>query len=424
MASRLLGPHSTPLHDDVAAYAFSYLDKEDRKNLACVNKRNREFITTKYPKYDRTAPKYKELTTLQKLELEFIKFQDRPVWERVCIVALCVLLSPAILAYHSPSLLEKFYIAVIDPCARSLASHLEAIAITIYDYALTPLGHFTYDYVLVPFAQAVRKIAVVTYDYVLTPLGNAIYEIAKFIFVTFPTHLYESVLHPLASKTWDILILANEHILTPLARAVQSLFTGGLVRLLHALYTNVLEPTGRVLWEGLNLLYDHLLVPLANFVSVIAQGVFITFPTKAWNHVIGPAMDWTLDWIVVPLATKAWEAMTLLFHHVVVPIAELLGVILEGVCITFPSKIYVHILSPIGGAIGRLLIVTYEVILTPLGQMIQKVALAIFNELLIPMGYGIQFGAEILYTNVLSPVGMLIMSLPSLVGYAFSGKQS
>lgn len=394
MASRLLGVHSTPLHDDVAAYAFSFLAKEDRKNLASVNKRNREFIQTKYPKYDRTVPKYKELTTLQKLELEFIKFQDRPVWERVCIVALCVVLSPAILIYHSPTLLKKFCITVIDPCARIIGTHLEAAAIKIYNKVLAPLGECAYDYALVPFANALRKIAIVTYDYLLTPLGNAIYEVAKFIFVTFPIHLYQWVLDPLARGVYHLFMLTDEYILTPLARVIESVFTGGVVRMLCALYTHVLEPAGRALGECLNSLYDRLLLPLANVISVVAEGLFVTFPTKVWNHVIDPAINLTLDYVIIPLATKTWEALTLLFHYV---------------------------LSPVGQAIGRFFSFSYEVILTPMGQLIQKVASAIFNELIVPLAYRIQLGAEILYTAVLAPLGTLIVSLPSIVAYAFSG---
>ncbi len=498
MASLLLGPKSGPLHDTTAAYTFSFLEKDAIDRLAEVSKRDRKFIKTEYPKYDRAAPKYKPLTPLQKLELEFIKFQDRPVWQRIGIVVVCTVFSPVIFAYHSPKLVDKFYVSIIVPCAQSVARNVEAAAMKVYTYALAPLGRFTRDYVLVPSARAIRKIATLTYDRVLVPLAKTIQEAAEFIFVTFPNYLYQSVLLPSARAIREIAILTYNHVLAPLGRTISDIAQFVFVTFPTHLYQSVLKPVVLGVWNHLivpvtdwiwnsiaipvatqirklaTFLFDQVVVPVAKVIRAILKGICVTLPSKIYAHILAPtgrtigrALHFTYEKILTPIGQAIQRIASIVFNQFVL-------VILKGVCVTFPTKIYAHILAPTGRAIGRAFKFTYEKILTPIGQVIQKVASTIFNrfvlvilkgvcvtfpakiyahilapigrsikaaldityeKVLTPIGQTIQqiastifnqiaqairLGGEILYTNVIVPVTTLIVSLPSIVERIFS----
>jgi hypothetical protein len=430
MASLLLGPHSAPLHDDVAAYTFSFLGKEDLRNLACTSRRNQRFIKEKYPKYTQDAPKYKELTQLQKLQLEFIKFQDRPVWQRAAIVAVCVLFSPLILAYHSPKLIERFSVTVLAPLGKAVWNAAEAIAAKVYKSLLAPFG------------RGLRKVALLTYDYVLTPVGRAIYEVAKFVLVTVPKAVYRSVLKPFGRGVVRLSELTYDHVLLPLARKARSLFRGGLLPLLRSCYRRVLvplaevikvvaeavfvtfpskvwqhvlfpvlkwtfervlAPVGRAIFDTIRFVYRRVMVPLVNVIRVVAKGVFVTFPSKVWQHVLFPVVKWT-------------------FEKILVPVGKVLKVVLTGLCVTFPYKIYVHLLAPIGRAIATISQWTYDLVLTPVGKAIQSLAILFFQQVLIPTAAAIQFGATVLYENILIPTGMIIFSFSELIQRLFFKK--
>jgi len=400
----LSGQYLSGLNRDAAGCVVYFLGPKDRRAFEETSKLNRKFIKEEYPKYEKDLAKRKELTPFQKLELEFIKFQDRPVWQRASIVALCLVGSPAILTYHSPKLLRSFYISVIKPCSKAIKNVAETLAIKTYNHVLAPLGRFTHDYVLAPLGKAIRKVAIFTYDYAIYPVCKAIYRIAKFTFVTCPVHFYRSVCLPLARGAQRVCTLVNNHVLTPLVQKIKSVFQGGLVRLLRALYTYVLVPAARAAFDGLTFVYDRALVPVAKVIRVLAKGLFITFPKKVWQHVIAPPLRWTWNTILVPVGNQAWKVMTFLFQNVVIPMAKILRVVLKGVCITFPYKIYVHLLTPIGRAVQFICRFTYDVILTPIGRAIQSVASAIFNHLIVPLSNAIKFGANVLHGYVIVPV--------------------
>jgi hypothetical protein len=123
-------------------------------------------------------PEYRvDIDLVRRLELEFIKFQDRPLWLKV---ALFIVSSPAVLFYCAKKVAKKCYRLVIRPIIRATDRFLyrmrrkaEKIAyavfvtfpLKIYQKILTPIGHgllrgakFTYSKVLTPIGRVVDAI--------------------------------------------------------------------------------------------------------------------------------------------------------------------------------------------------------------------------------------------------------------------------
>lgn len=400
--------------DVLEALICDGLDAKSLHALKLSNKQSKRFVENKHrilsilrdPLHLGIQRNDANLTSLEKLQLQFIKFNDRPAWQRIIIVAGLVLISPVILLYHSPKIIKATYENVVTPIAQSLFKNI-----------LYPVGRLTYNYILTPVAKATKAIAkalLITmpkalYEHVLVPGAKIISTVANFVYQRIMTPIgqgvrtiYRYTLEPIGIAIKKIITLFFDTI-NFLYTSVSKYFGGGLKRLVIFLCQRVIFPIIRFTFQ-------QIVVPIFNVLHAVAKVLCFTIPSKICTSLIVP-----------------------IFEKAIIPFVNLMGTILKGVCVTFPLKvlnsivlpiirgvanavsfIYQTVISPIVQCIQFLGRFTYSNVLSPIGNLIKGIASLIINQLIIPAGQAFALGMHLLYQSVLVPTGILIITLPEL----------
>lgn len=344
-------------------------------------------------------PKHKaKLDMARRVELFFIKFKDRPLWQKMGLIGLCVLGSPFIVLYHSPKIARKVKLVIVRPTLRLVVSAIRAI----YQRVLTPVGHFlraipghTFKHVILPVAHLIRDIACAINNRMLCPLGRGILHAARF---------------------------AYTRILTPTGHAIQATA--------RAFFNHIVLPTVRGIRHVVHLTGRYVARPLGQLIRAIARGIFVQLPQHVYTyalrplgnglmnvirfvgtHVITPIVKAIFNHLISPLAVNVWRATCWTTSHVVVPILKTVRAIAKGVFVTLPTKIYEHILKPLGKGIRAIAKFTYDNILTPLGNTIAQISKWVLKSILTPIGRLIVAGAKLLNQQILQPALVLFKML-------------
>lgn len=362
-----LAPSTASSHmpDVLQAYVFDHLKRSDLEALKLVSKGCKHFVEKKHrrlsifrdPKHLGVTREQKDLQPHERLAFEFIKFQDRPIYQRIGIIIVCTLLSPVILVYHSPKIIKATYRHVICPIGRKIAR----LAEILFDAIVVPIARFTYDYVLAPIGRGIKKVMRFIGDNILSPLFRAVEAVARAIFITLPTKIYQ-ILSPLGGLTRKALKFVGEHILLPII--------------------------------------EHIVIPIL---------------VNLWKGSV-----WIIDNVATPLASRLWKVIVFTFDNAVIPVAKIVKVIAKGLLVTFPYKIYINIIDPLAQGFLKVATIAYDLILEPLGRLIYHIASAIINYVILPATEVITFSAKVLYNNVLEPVGLAVITIPYIVGKLFN----
>ncbi len=350
---------------------FSQLSDTDRLRLKCVSRSLKDDIEIEYPKH------MAKLTTARRIELGWMKFQDRPLYQKVGLVALCIIFSPVIALYHSKDIM-RWILTLYTPRMRQLVQRICKTA--------AELVRTSADWCL----DKILRISKSLFDNIAVPLARAIKCTAQFSY---------------------------DQILTPAATAIKGLFTRIVIPTCRAILTHIVVPACR-------LSINHVIVPLARFaiknvaVPVCRQLVRITTWTYGTiaTRIVVPACRFSIDHIIVPLARFALKNVVIpacrqlvriirwTYSTIAVPVARMVHAIAKGLLITLPQKVYQFILTPIGHLISRISTLALTHILKP-----------VYHHVLTPIGRCIHLAGRITHERVLTPLAILTQSLARVV---------
>ncbi len=257
ISSRIFNHPNVPPAIDALICEYLLDDQKALASLMQTSKGAKQFIKNELPKHSRlTRERYlgrmwDDLTPLQKLELEFLKFNDRPVWQRVAIVGLCLICSPLILIYHSPKIAKQLYASIIRPLGQKI---LESTG-KVFNRLVLPAARFTYQHLLLPLLETIE-------------------EIATAIFVAIPKALYKQVLKPIAIGSRNVAVWSYENIALPIGRVVSTVAKGVFIKFPLKIYTHILVPVGEQIGKGCNFAYSQILSPIGNGIHRFAMLFF------------------------------------------------------------------------------------------------------------------------------------------------------
>lgn len=399
-----------PIPQDMEALICDQLDPKSLKDLALITNYANVFVNNKYPVLSlvRNPDPQREakLSPLQKLELQFIRFNDRPRWQRIIIVAGLILVSPVICLYHSPKMIKAVYLNVLTPVAQKISS----VALWIYTKILKPIGLAADTHLLQPTIKIIKQVAHAVFvtmpnlalKYVLKPLYDTISAVASFVERTILTPLVDGtvktcqfihtrVLTPIGESIKKIAQLSF-NALSSLYKTVSKYFGGGLKRLAIFTFHRIIVPLARFTW-------NWILCPTGRVLYAVAKFFCFTVLPKI------------IDYMIVPL-----------FNRVILPFLRIVRVILKGICVTFPLKIYNSIFLPvalkIASIVNNLLVQPFRRLMSLVGsfvvQKVKEVASLIFQSLIIPAKNMLTLSGYFIYNQILMPTGILIVGLPSL----------
>ena len=334
--------HGLPV--ELKCEIFSYLTKKnDLLGLKRVDKTFKNDIEIEYPKYKA------KLDAARRIELGWMKFKDRPLWQQVGLVSLCIIFSPVILTYYSPD--------IIRWASRRFTPRLKAMAQAVAKAALNVLKRV---------GKKLDIMARWSYQHVLTPAGHAIQWIARKSFETL-SWVYRHVLTPLGKGINRVAHLCYDWVLTPLGRALEFFFERIFVPVCRFTCTHIAAPLARLTWRAVKATFRG----LQKVLTPVAKGLFRT-------------IRWT-------------------YQNIGIPAVRIVRAIAKGLLITLPKKVYQYVLTPIGHALHRISRFVYNYVLTPLGKVLEF----LYRQALVPIGHCLQLAGRVLYHHVLTPFSMV-----------------
>lgn len=487
---RTRGQTSIGLPDAVNILMCSFLDSESIKQARAINQNMKRLI-------DNIIPRYSEMWTTSKnafhkefikryplaiknardghsWELAFMKFQDRPVWQRVGLIGLTLVLSPAIFVYNLPKIgkgglkrvikpliqwtcnkliksaefvarcVKNFFVAlyngiikpfynitvtilkftyekILQPTGKALIDTIKAV-----DHLIRKICTFINDKAIVPTTNLAKRIAHWTNENIVQPTVNAIKEVARALFITLP------------KKTW-------EHVIKPSGIAI-----GKVVK---AIFQEIVIPVARSIGKAIKWCYDKILTPLMNLAKEVFKAVFITFPSKVFEHIVIPVAEkvwagvkFTYNWILSPIGraiktiakgifvtipTKVWnhilypvleatwKGIKFTYNYILTPVARFVIKIAKGVLITIPSKVFEHVLKPTGEFTWKVITLAYDCVVYPILRAIGEtvkflftvVIPAFFNHTVVPIAQTVSFTASLLFNQVFVPLAKAVAEL-------------
>lgn len=413
--------HFRKLPDVLMGVTASFLNKAELKTFRMVGKKAQEIVENVIPRLPILWATHREnnlsinkqisldikaVRVKNKYQLAFMKFMDRPLYQRVGLVFLTIILAPAIFIYHSPRLGKKGLHHVIKPLIRGafnflnktvelVRSAVKKIFVALYEGIVKPLGRltvrvikFTLQALIVPAClaiaslakaidQIIRKVCTYINENAITPSKNFIKKIwnytnknmvqpsielvktvARALFITFPRKI-------------------NAHVIQPSLEA--------LANCAKFIFDNVVVPVLQKAWEGVKITYTRVLTPLMNLIQKVAKAIFITFPSKVWEHILQPILE------------TAWEGVKFTYNNILTPIMRLIRAVARGVFVTLPGKVWQNVAKPVLSTIWEGVKITYNRVLTPLAKIIRIFAKGLF----ITIPYKV-------YLNVIKPIGEFV----------------
>lgn len=290
------------------------------------------------------------------------------------------------------------YTKVLTPVGQGIQKAARAAFIT--------LPKKSYEYILKPTGNRIKKLAILTNTHILTPLANKVVYISKQFFIEFPKFVFKTVIKPRKEKiqvwvrwSFDTVIfplmkLAYNDVLTPLAKAVKFLVKGIFTTLKY-----ILKKTGSGLWKGIRLLNRFVLTPFCKIIYQIGKGLLVTLPVKIYRHVLKR------------LGQKFVNTVIILNDYVLTPLLKIIYQIGKGLLVTLPKKIYKHVLNPIGTTISFTSRQIYKYVLTPVGQTIATISKLIFVQ---ATSFGVLVG-KVTVNTVIKPGVALVSTVASFV---------
>ncbi len=357
--------HQMP--DVLQAYVLDHLSQQDLGQVTLVSRQAKDFVRLRHrelsllrdPGHLGHVKSYQQLTLAQKLELEFIRFNDRPLWHKALIVAGTILFSPLILIYHSPKIWNWVATRFLTPFCNKLIQMTQLL----YEKVIRPTGEFILQNILHPMIQTIDSVLVR-----LLEIGESAVRVLYRYGEWFCLKVAIPFIQWAHTHIW---VPLKEAILIPAARIINRLLFFVFTTLPENLYFHVILP-----------LNEKVITPTVKVGKVVLKGVCVTFPTKIYAHILTPIGQglkgvgkFVYNEFLTPIGQIIQKVALFVLNRLLlpiwVPLANIGKTILKGVCITLPIQIYEHIL-------------------TPLGQVVQKVALFVQNRIMIPIGEVLQ----------------------------------
>ncbi|MBS0634672.1 MAG: hypothetical protein JSR37_04345 [Verrucomicrobia bacterium] len=367
----VLAPEGAPpLSKDVLLIIFreSNLDLNDFKNIRLLNKAHKtaadEYLTDVESKY----------TFGRRVDAAANRFMDRPLWQKVCIVAFVTLTSPVsvpvLLVVKSPKIYAKYRDSHILPFVRTVANTIEKTARFVNEWVFTPVAH-------------------------------VVNKVATAIFVTFPRYVNKTVITPAYTFVKDTVIrpvvdFAKTYIIPPTVAAIKKLARAVFVTFPLKALEHVIIPSLRQIAR----VYNIVVPPIAKVVKAVAKALFITLPLKTIEHVVIPA----------------FRALRTGYNLVVSPVVQAIKIIAKAVLITVPLKVVEHVLLPIGKIVTtKVIIPSARVVATVAKALLITLPLKVYENVISPVARMLAKGISIAYSTAIKPVAQLVISVASKV---------
>lgn len=392
-------PRVTAAPDVLQAYICDHLDKRSLANLKqittgakfFVEKKHRKLSIYRDPKHLGRIRTYEDLSALQKLQLEFIKFYDRPKYQRCLIVVGCVLLSPVILVWHSPKMVKAgfnyiIYPYFILPCFKALFYIGDKIITYIIQPAIESIVWLCKSfntYIIRPVLNGTVCLCKLINSYIIQPAIKAISCFCNAVNV--------HIIQPGIAQSIKIKDCIYETILIPIAVAIK--WIGNAIWNCTTYCVNCVGAA--IGWIGDNIVspvfhkvvYPYILVPIGKIIKFVLRTIFISIPCFVWKYFFYPICK-GIQWI---------------FVRCVFPTCKWIYVILKGICVGFATKVFSPVLS---GA--------YNYILAPMGRCVSNLCNLSVEYVIKPSFNFISICSQAVYEYVLCPVGLLISSIGNL----------
>ncbi len=375
MSYEFLSPPKAPLNffdrywplqcpETIQAYILDFLDRDDLLQLKMISTGAQFFIIHKHMELSKarrllkTFKTYKDLEPIQKLKLEFMKFNDRPVLHRIGITSGCIVLSPIILLYYSPAIIYFTYKRAVKPTIKFCYKNTVCPA---YRFIKGVIKWICKN-IIRPIFTCIGKCCVWIDMKIITPIIKAIIRFCKWI---------------------------NSSIIQPSINAGK--------KLRHFIYVNIMVPIGKAisyllkkLWKGTVFVYDEfvypcILVPIGQIIKFICKAV--KFILKVIFHKI----LWNL--ILVPL----YKGSKLVFVEAIMPVSRWIFVVLKGICVDI--------------ALNKLIIPAYKNIVAPVGRVCYNAIAFIGTNIVIPVGNVVASAGKLFYAVCIRPVGILFQTI-------------
>jgi hypothetical protein len=440
-----------PCPDVLQAYVCDYLQKEDLTKLKHISSGAKFFIEKKHrvlsvfrdPKHLGRLRTYDDLTPRQKLKLEFMKFNDRPVYQRGAIVIVCVVLSPLILVWHtvknSPYLCELWIRSCVIPPLQVMRFILQKLL----DHVVNPLFKFLIymiDAICKTCAWILQQVAQQLCRLVITPTCNAMIWLANAlntyllqpaakILVSTGNFVANKVLSPcaegfcwllkkIAQYTQKLCVWFFETIVVPVVKGIEWVAQKILATLwfliqklcqaLQWLFERVISPCCT------KVIYPFLILPLAKALKWVFLGIFYYLPLGIARFVFKPL----------------FQALCWIWNRAAFPALQWTYTVLEGICVGFATKIFVPlaqglfnwVIMPMLRGIALLGDVVLNSVLKPAGHAIAAVAEGVVEYGIKPACRIVSVASQATYDYVLRPAGLFISSLSSFFGSLFGSK--
>jgi hypothetical protein len=367
--------HSFLFPETLQAYICDHLLQHDLNRIKCTSKGGQHFILKKHriisifrdPKHLDRLRNYDDLTLTQKLQLEFIKFNDRSFIQRIGIIIVCTIMSPFILIWHSPKFFRWFKRVVVDPACNFFYAD---VMVPITEKAIVPTSRFLTRYFFKP---------------IFVVLPKQIASGIRYVYI----HLFCPVSKQIASAIRSVYI----HFICPASKQVHQGF---------------ILPCFRVLKLCLNAIRHHFggtIKSICKFVS---------------NKILLPSILFVLDHIILRTLGLVYHGFRCTFKYVVFPLCRGIGwglqrfvfpavrvgyIVMKGICVDFGVKIFKQFLLP------------------PAKLVFYGAMVPAFNLISLVVSHSarlIAVSADALYTSILVPAGIVISATSSFVGSLFN----
>jgi hypothetical protein len=403
MSNSTTGPafnlaHKLFIPDPVQSYIFDYLEKHELSSIKHTSRGGKYFIEHQQPHLSLSYRKlgtlktYQNLSPLQKLQLEFYKFNDRPIQQRILIVIVCFFLFPVILLWNSPKIIKFLTKAIILPYFME----------PLVKYIVIPLYRFSHDYIYVPVFVTLPEIIVeiaqlINRNFIL-PVFHQIRRAVNFIF--------NKIIRPvcLFSYHYGVTVPSQNYL------KLRQKYGGTLKQRARQLWNHTILPLLRVLWITFarpigiirNKLRYFLFISVPSFLNkyLVKPGLYLL--GKVWKYVLRP---------IVSVIYVAWKQM-------IRPALRWLYVVLYGICVVFTGKIiqqfivtpalylYSSIITPITSAVANIFTLVYLHAIMP----ISLACLALFYQIT----NFLSLAAQIILESIMIPIWNIFMALSAL----------
>jgi hypothetical protein len=467
----------------LAGSISSFLSVNDHEALRLLNKNGKRIIEEIIPllpnlwkDYDTLNPlhrtpnylsrRYEVVRLKKQYELAFIKFMGRPLYQRIGLVVLTIVLSPAILVYNSPKLGRRGFKHILKPLVSG--------SITLFRKVVEKICHFVKQFFIILYSSLVKPVVkfsatVIRFGYnkILAPTGSAIRNLAKFIAdfgKRLCSYLNQKIVTPTTTFIRQVADYTNEKIIAPLTQIIKTVVHAVLIDLprdiyyyvlkpaaeglqfigreiikpsliavregvkytyyrgikplallisniVKSVFKHVVEPIARKIWQGIKLINEYVLTPIMRLVKAIAKGIFITIPKKIIEHAI------------VPLLKGIGKGVLFTYNKILTPLMKLVKIFAKGFFYTIPKKVWMNVVKPLLNYAWSAIRLAYNTIVAPVLQLVCKIATEIFitlpkmvyNHVLTPIGHGISFCASLLNEYIFKPSAQAIALVAKMV---------